>query len=92
MADRVGVGEANNRAGFLVKALQEDWQSPKAVHEQQEKDIKRKRQNVQKRLKELESTREVLKNNWKRINRLCMNLSHKMKLFFYLFLTQQKRV
>ncbi len=56
-----GVGEATNRAGFLVKALQEDWQSPKAVQEQQEKDVKRKRQNVQKRLKELENTREVLK-------------------------------
>ena len=54
-------GEGGNRVGFFIKALQEDWQNPKAIKEQQDKDVKKKRQNVQKRLKELDFKKDFLK-------------------------------
>ena len=50
-----------NRVGFFIKALQEDWQNLKAIKEQQDKDVKKKQMNVQKRLKELEVKKEALK-------------------------------
>ena len=50
-----------NRVGFFIKALQEDWQNLKAIKEQQDKDVKKKQFNVQKRLKELEVKKESLK-------------------------------
>ena len=53
--------EGSQKIGFFIKALQEDWQNPKAVKEQQDKDHDKKRFNVQKRLKELEKAKESLK-------------------------------
>jgi plasmid replication initiation protein len=53
--------EGGNRIGFFIKALQEDWQNPKAIKEQQDKDVKKKKQNVQKRLKELDFKKDFLK-------------------------------
>jgi plasmid replication initiation protein len=50
-----------NRVGFFIKALQEDWQNLKAIKEQQDKDVKKKQMNVQKRLKELNIKKEALK-------------------------------
>lgn len=57
----ISFGEGSNRVGFFIKALQEDWQNPKAIKEQQDKDVKKKRQNVQKRLKELDFKKDFLK-------------------------------
>ena len=53
-----------NRPGFFIKALQEDWQNAKALKEQQEKDAQKTRLNIQKRLKELEAKKEILKKQW----------------------------
>ena len=50
-----------NRVGFFIKALQEDWQNLRAIKEQQDKDVKKKQMNVQKRLKELNTKKEALK-------------------------------
>ena len=52
---------STNRAGFFIKALQEDWQNPKAFKEQQEKEAQKARLNIQKRLKELDSKKESMK-------------------------------
>ncbi len=57
-----GINEGGaNRVGFFIKALQEDWQNLKAIKEQQDKDVKKKQLNVQKRLKELNFKKEALK-------------------------------
>lgn len=52
---------SGNRVGFFIKALQEDWQNLSAVKDQQDKDIKKKQLNIQKRLKELELKKDMLK-------------------------------
>ena len=53
-----------NPAGFFIKALQEDWQSSAVVHEQQERNEKKKRQTLQAQIKKLEAEREQLKRSW----------------------------
>jgi plasmid replication initiation protein len=53
--------EGSNRVGFFIKALQEDWHNSKSIVEQKEKDDRRKKGNIQRRLKELNNLRESLK-------------------------------
>lgn len=50
----------NNPAGFLIKALQEDWQNPKQQQDQRTKETARKRAEKEKKLRQLESLKEKL--------------------------------
>lgn len=54
------VGEGGNPAGFLVKALQEDWQSSKAQREQQTSVAARKKAGTADRLKQLDAEKTAL--------------------------------
>ncbi len=49
-----------NPAGFLIKALQEDWQNPKVQQEQRAKEAAKKRAEREKRIKQLEAQKEKL--------------------------------
>ena len=57
--DSKGAGEGNP-AGFLIKALQEDWQNPKIQREQRSKEVAQKRAEVNKKIKQWEAQKECL--------------------------------
>jgi plasmid replication initiation protein len=49
-----------NPAGFLIKALQEDWQNPKLQQEKKAKEAAKLRAEKEKRIKQLEAQKEKL--------------------------------
>jgi plasmid replication initiation protein len=56
--------ENSNPAGFLVKALQEDWQNTEAVRDAKQKEVKKEKQDAYKNLQKLEAQRDALKSQW----------------------------
>lgn len=81
----------SNRAGFFVKALQEDWQTPKAFKEQQVKDAQKTRQNIQKRLKELDIKKESLKKQLEAEKTKIYNLITTDKKIFNIVFEETKK-